>query len=202
MPVTVFVWLPHAAGIGHASLSVTGGPYISWWPTLTEIGERPGSGVSRPMGQDKALERKVPDYASAPITSLDEGRIARWWTSYSGRPANEGFTDRRRAYVVPTGNKWDMLAANCSNAVLAALLAGGAGQNERVTALITGRATITPVLIREVADALSGIGGADDLDTKLGVLPSEIMAYGSHMARQLSKAVSSAVGQTISKLKP
>ncbi len=201
MSATVFVWHPHAGGIGHASLAITGGLYISWWPGLAEIGENRGNAVSRPIGQDKALERGVPNYASAPITSLDEGRIAQWWTTYSGRPAKESFADRRRTFVVPTANKWDMLAANCSNAVLAALLAGGAGQNERVAALVTGRDTITPLLIQAVADALAGIGGANDLDTKLGVLPSEITEYGSHAAKRLGQAVSSIVDRAI-KFKP
>ena len=74
MSITVFVWDPGTDAYGHASLSIDGGAYVSWWPSDQKKGEGKLLGpmlgsraYSSTMKQDKLAEKRIPSWASAPI---------------------------------------------------------------------------------------------------------------------------------------
>ena len=85
MAIIVFVWLPKTGSVGHASMTGQGF-YLSWWPDPNAphapnstpdgfyFSGMPGRRLS--VGEDKKAEKRIPDYASAPIPELDEAAIA------------------------------------------------------------------------------------------------------------------------------
>ena len=77
MAATIFVWAPHGKQIGHASLGLSDGTYISWWPGSDDPKDVLDSTArSYGMRNDKKEEKGIPTYASAPINNLNEHVIS------------------------------------------------------------------------------------------------------------------------------
>ncbi|MGZ8471225.1 MAG: hypothetical protein ACXWZ7_17635 [Gemmatirosa sp.] len=158
MAATIFVWRPVGVNVGHASLSVGRGTYISWWPSDEHVLDSPAQ--SSGMRADKGFEGhpgppRNPDYASAPITGLDEDRIVSWWAEMSGRRPDDN--SRSRHEPLPAIGRFKLLGANCSNMVARALLVGGLPQRYPLAAAILAtNALMTPLLMIDVAEAITG----------------------------------------------
>jgi len=102
--------------VGHASLSLTNGTYISWWPGSVNFKQLPflpltfsANGVAPAnLAQDTALEYQPPD-TSIRIPTINETAVDNWWASFK-----------------TPGKKWNVTSQNCSTTVFDALKAGGA----------------------------------------------------------------------------
>ena len=118
MPIKVYVWEPKGSdSCGHASMELSDGTYISWWPNWWEGNEgkveqamkkAPGY-QNRTLDTDINAEQRVPDYTfTIPArVGLDEDGIKCWWARMKSR------------------KKWSILN-NCCDAVKQAFVAGGA----------------------------------------------------------------------------
>ena len=95
MTVHVYVWLPELPQVGHASLELGDGTYISLWP-----GEESFDQI-----EDKEEEERSPD-RRFDIDGLDERKIKRWWTDFKK-------------------TSWSLLGQNCCKTVIDGLRKGG-----------------------------------------------------------------------------
>ena len=113
MPIKVYVWTPEGGNVGHASMELSDGTYISWWPEYG--GKAQQTAMKAPGFQNRTLEDDVRDEGKNPDYTfiipaklgLDEGSIKRWWAS------------------MKSTEKWSLLN-NCCGAVKRAFEAGGA----------------------------------------------------------------------------
>ena len=138
----VFVWEPRGTNIGHASLALNDGTYVSWWPG--------GAGaMSSSMTEDKQQEGQIPDWASAPIRGLDEAAMSAAWREISGRMP--GWRPDRRDVKSATG-EYDFAINNCSDMVLNILKAGGLLTRYPATRSLAA-IVVTPLLIKRIAIA-------------------------------------------------
>lgn len=165
MPITVFVWDPHVDMYGHASLSVDNGPYVSWWPSgqLEGAGAKTGKhllgsrATASSMRRDKVSEKRVPSWASAPISCLDEQAIALWWKKLSGR---SGLPLDEKSPNLANG-RYNVLTTSCAGVVFEALVVGGLHKSALASAVASRLGKIVaPNDLKDVADALSGHFGA------------------------------------------
>lgn len=177
MAITVFVWDPHVDMYGHASLSVQDGPYISWWPSsqLSGAGAKVGTGmlgsraVASSMRQDKSSEKRIPSWASAPISCLDEEAIAGWWKKLSGRSGQP--LDEKTPKL--SNGRYNVLTTSCAGVVFEALVVGGLHKNPLAGALASQLGTvISPDDLKDIADALSGQFGT--LSAFKYVIPTDV----------------------------
>ena len=177
MTITVFVWDPHVDMYGHASLHVRDGPYISWWPSnrVEGAGAKVGTGmlgsraIASAMRQDKASEKRIPSWASAPIDGLDEAAIAAWWKKLSGR---SGLPLDEKTPRFSNG-RYNVLTTSCAGVVFEALVVGGLHKNPMASAVASLLGTvIAPNDLKDIADALSGNFGT--LDAVKYVVPTDV----------------------------
>lgn len=104
---------------GHASLTLSDGTYISWWPQgqgresipfVSQVYSAPAI-IPRSFDDDVRAESVVPDvFVYIPSSLLDEASIRNWWGTFSSNP----------------DSRWQTLQQNCSTTVKDALVAGGA----------------------------------------------------------------------------
>lgn len=175
MSVTIFVWKPKSGNIGHASLKVDGGVYVSWWPNPSGAGVAVGTaqkkGDAAPMFGSTAVassmafdrraeadkrieENRNPDWASAPIKGLDEGQINRWYRELS--PSSPlGPSRHTPLATVGQYNLWDR---QCASTVVQALLVGGLTPTRfpLAAAVLAKVSYITPLDVIDIASAMSG----------------------------------------------
>ena len=114
MPIKVYVWKPKGDdSYGHASMELSDGTYISWWP---EYGGKAEQTTKRAHGfQNRTLEEDVRDEGRNPDRTfiipskvgLEEGEIKKWWAKKKSE------------------EKWHIFN-NCCDAVKGAIEAGGA----------------------------------------------------------------------------
>ena len=114
MPIKVYVWKPKGDDrYGHASMELSDGTYISWWP---EYGGKAEQKTKRAPGfQNRTLEDDVRDEERNPDRTfiipskvgLEEGEIKKWWAKKKSE------------------EKWNIFN-NCCDAVKGAIEAGGA----------------------------------------------------------------------------
>jgi hypothetical protein len=123
--VTVFVWNFMGINVawGHASLELSDGTYISWWPagatpeTLPFLAQAEyavsmhDAVENRTYAQDVHEEfDKDPDWHVI-VGGLNESAIAKWWKKFK------------------TTHQWSLQIQNCSTTVADALWAGGAEEH-------------------------------------------------------------------------
>ena len=108
MTVTVYVWLPKAGAVGHASMKLENGTYISLWPSegVTKTNKKKSQHGERneSLDEDIYYEERPPDLVFH-ISDLDEGAIQRWWDNFD--------------------EKYNLIRQNCCNTVIGGLRAGG-----------------------------------------------------------------------------
>ena len=111
MTVTIYVWLPRLDSLGHASMKLGNGTYISLWPAEDKTGKKKKKGKkenhqerSESLEEDIDLEERDPD-ARYRINGLDENAIQEWWDHFDER--------------------WHLLSQNCARTVIEGLRAGG-----------------------------------------------------------------------------
>ncbi|KAL3855690.1 hypothetical protein ACJMK2_014896 [Sinanodonta woodiana] len=96
MPIKVYIWLPHGENLGHSSLELSDGTYISWWPTkkefknkssiVTRVGSilRSPAALSENLDEDNGLEGNPPNIIyTLPDGRIDEDAIREWWVPFS-----------------------------------------------------------------------------------------------------------------------
>ncbi|XP_041361350.1 uncharacterized protein LOC121377432 [Gigantopelta aegis] len=124
----VNIWFPGSGRIGHASLELSSGRYISWWPSNNKnSGENVnelGAGIVTGYGQD-TLDDDIESEGRRPTKvfnlddlHLDEEAIEEWWIGWINGWIN-GWT-------------YMLVGANCCNVVYNALQAGGAAFSPNV----------------------------------------------------------------------
>lgn len=121
--LTVHIWRGEVGSpnLGHASITLDNGTYISWWPQefsnpLDLPGRFMNAGALWTVGvnayQSRSYEGDIhgesgnPD-ADIAITGLDETAIELWWNDFT------------------SNHRWSTLGQNCSTTVAQALQAGG-----------------------------------------------------------------------------
>lgn len=114
MVVTVYVWLQRGQNVGHGSLALSDGTYISWWPSedknKTAVAfhwKSIDASTSPSYSEDKEAEGHDAD-SRITIERLDEAAIRRWWAQFSDV------------------SKYHILGNNCCTVVFKALKEGGA----------------------------------------------------------------------------
>lgn len=162
---TTFVWYPTAKNVGHAALALGNGTYVSWWPD----GDKKGLGSTGATSSSISVDRKIegglgkpprnPDYASGPLTKLNEADIENWWLKISGRIKGEHHAERQATKAI-AGGRYDMAAKNCADLVLQALIVGGMPKAYPITSAMRGTNIITsPLYIKDLSEAMTGNSG-------------------------------------------
>ncbi|XP_041361474.1 uncharacterized protein LOC121377519 [Gigantopelta aegis] len=114
----VNIWFPGSGRIGHASLELSSGRYISWWPSDNKNSGKKanklGAGLVTGYGQD-TLDDDIESEGGYPTKvidldslNLDEDAIEEWWIGWIN------------------GGTYTLLGPNCCKVVYDALRAGGA----------------------------------------------------------------------------
>lgn len=119
--INVFVWLPKRSGgqknVGHASMTVGGATYISWWPD-----EAAGFGRDFHPIRNKSYKSDVrdeggdPDW-TIPLDGLDEQAILEWWASFG--------LSRGGVELQGPLPPYNLAEQNCSTVVARGLKTGG-----------------------------------------------------------------------------
>jgi len=160
------------------------GTYISWWPS-DDVFESPARSYG--MRNDRAEEAgKNPDYASAPISKLDEAAISKWWQEISGR--SPGDLSQSRHEPRAAHGKFQLLkGANCSNMVVRGLFVGGFAKHYPLAATIVGSNPImTPLTLIDIAEAATGDFG-DKLLSMVrspGPVTATVRSYWEYVGRR------------------
>ncbi|XP_041367538.1 uncharacterized protein LOC121382105 [Gigantopelta aegis] len=95
----VYIWFPKETHIGHASLELSNGRYISWWPheaKKTEPMTLDGL-AHESLEDDVKAEERGPDKIFH--LDYDEEKIEDWWIEWSNR-GNYNLVDTNCCWVV------------------------------------------------------------------------------------------------------
>ena len=90
MTVTVYVWGPHSEQVGHASMKLGDGTYVSLWPgedkagkkTKSKKGKKQDIHTSENLDEDTEAEGRGPDHTFS-ICGLNESKIRSWWIGFN-----------------------------------------------------------------------------------------------------------------------
>ena len=87
MTVTVYVWGPQSGQVGHASMELGDGTYISLWPGEDKAGKKKKGKkqdihTSENLTEDTEAEGRGPDHYFS-IYGLDERNIRSWWIGFN-----------------------------------------------------------------------------------------------------------------------
>ena len=116
MTVTVYVWLPRLGQVGHASMRLENGTYISLWPGEDKTGKKKKrkkvkkgkkeNHSERSESLEEDIENEDRRYDSSfVIKGLNEIDIQTWWYNFN--------------------ITWSLLGQNCCKTVIDGLRAGG-----------------------------------------------------------------------------
>jgi hypothetical protein len=154
MGATIFVWYPRGENVGHGSMALSDGTYISWWPS-GDVFDSPAA--SQGMRGDKRSEGgRIPNYASPPIERLDERKVSEWWQQISGRRPGD-YSAARHEVRSALGRFQLLEGSNCSNMVVRALVVGGVETHYPVAAAIIGtNSLMTPMMLVDIAESMTG----------------------------------------------
>ena len=88
--VTVYIWPPHGTKVGHASMELPDGTYISWWPANKSSKSKSGfkavlstANLSDSLEEDEMTEGANPNEYVIP--ELNVTAIKAWWKKNSHR---------------------------------------------------------------------------------------------------------------------
>ena len=90
MTVTVYVWGPLSEQVGHASMKLGDGTYVSLWPgkdkagkkTKRKKGKYQDIHTSENLDDDIKAEGRSPDHTFS-ICGLNESTIRAWWIGFN-----------------------------------------------------------------------------------------------------------------------
>lgn len=113
----VFVWDYYNINrVGHASMLLSDGTYISWWPLDGTIKTIPfveqtweGTGTAVPDYSEDYDSEGSTHANSFRVWGIDNDAVKAWWDGFKG----------------VEGQKWKLTSQNCSTIVYKAILAGG-----------------------------------------------------------------------------
>lgn len=161
---TVFVWYPKNGNVGHASMQLDAGGYVSWWPSknINLKNHSTKDAASPGISEDKKSEGGIPNYASPPIKGLDEAAMLKHWCKLSGRLPKEGHKIAQEMKFIP-GGSYDLFTKSCAGVVLDVLIAGGMFSKYPLTAsMASNNLVVSPLLIKDLSEAMAG-----DLSNKI-----------------------------------
>ena len=118
------------------------------------------------ISSDTREENRPPDFASAPISGLDESAIIKFWNGMNAttRDYGRGGKQAGPTELVPSGPRttYNLYTNNCSTVVLKCLVAGGLYDVFPVTErLMSAALVITPEDIRMLANVVTDFAGGD-----------------------------------------
>ena len=90
MTVTVYIWRAQGDQVGHASMKLGDGTYISLWPgedkagkkKKRKVGKKQDIHTSENLQEDIDEEGRDPDHVFH-ISGLDERKIRTWWIGFN-----------------------------------------------------------------------------------------------------------------------
>lgn len=110
----VYYWAWRDGNVGHLSMSLSDGTYLSYWPQDAVnvkndlFSKCPGSQLPN-LRSDIESEGRQPDVTeSIPSGAIDEYKIKTWWSN-----------------IIRRGTEYNMLWSNCSHMIRRALEVGG-----------------------------------------------------------------------------
>ena len=141
MTVKVYVWRAEGSQVGHASMELGDGTYVSLWPGKGKAGKKKKKGkrqhtcTSEDLEEDIAEEKRSPTHTFY-IHRLDENNIKGWW---------HGFNK----------NSWSW-TQNCCKTVIDGLRVGGSDRKLNPIDRVYYNATIiwTPRRVAKYCQAL------------------------------------------------
>ena len=90
MTVTVYVWRANGSQVGHASMELGDGTYISLWPGEGKAGKKKKQkkGKKQDIRTSENLEEDIAEEKRSPthtfyIHGLNENKIKRWWHGFN-----------------------------------------------------------------------------------------------------------------------
>ena len=116
LTVTVYVWLPRGGQVGHASMCLGNGTYISLWPGEDKMGKKK---------KRKKIEKEKKEHHNERSESLEED-IDNEGRSYDKSFVFEGLDiDAIQQWWDNFNTRWSLLGQNCCKTVIDGLRAGG-----------------------------------------------------------------------------
>nr|XP_023020992.1 uncharacterized protein LOC111509465 [Leptinotarsa decemlineata] len=124
--IEVILWLPKVPNVGHLSLELSDGFYISFWPEKESRWKKTSRGNT--YEDDRRAEGRGPDEVLyLPPEIVDQEKIKRWW--------NRVMDDK----------EYNLMLNNCSSVVREALRKGGIYEDPVLKGLdAVGRPLDTP----------------------------------------------------------
>ncbi|XP_060594139.1 uncharacterized protein LOC132748505 [Ruditapes philippinarum] len=86
--IVVYVWRPSGDYVGHSSLQLSDGTYISWWPegdcgpTNPRAKAAPNDSLENDI---KAEGNRQPHAYRIKVSSEEQNAIVRWWTNFKAK---------------------------------------------------------------------------------------------------------------------
>ena len=144
--IKIYIWKYEGSKAGqrwgHASMELSNGVYISWWPNKREVTDTSrlnpniytaNAYKGREYKDDLRDEKQMPDYVII-IDGLDEEAIMDWWIEYQ------------------KNRDWSSLSRNCSTTIAKALEAGGGDKYSDFLDLFNS--VWTPEAVRDYANSI------------------------------------------------
>ncbi|XP_046571977.1 uncharacterized protein LOC124280131 [Haliotis rubra] len=109
----IYIWMPLGVQqVGHASLHLSNGEYISWWPQEVGSGLKKQRRFNRSLKDDNVAEKMPPDYEyRISSTKLDLDEMMKRWEKQKDT------------------SRYSLLRQNCCRVVYNVLRAGGAPES-------------------------------------------------------------------------
>lgn len=113
--IQIFLWKFHGKNVGHLSMALSNGTYISFWPNEDLQLKRKKNPASLSYEDDEYSQgRPADNVLELPDDIVDQEKIKVWWSDYVDH------------------NKYHLLTNNCALVVQQALLVGGIFQSGSV----------------------------------------------------------------------
>lgn len=85
MPAEVYIWPPFEENVGHSSMKLSDGTYISYWPSEKVSKEKPECppSLAGSVEEDASNEKeRDPNIYVVEISDSGEKKIKEWWDKY------------------------------------------------------------------------------------------------------------------------
>lgn len=172
MTVKVYIWEKQKdqGTVGHASMSLSDGTHISWWPKDEISKDKTGKQLSSPAIQGQTLEADISFEECDPVVytldmcSADEKKIKTWWTNFTAK-----------------NDQYHLLTMNCSTVVYMAL--------KEVYPSLKLLGAVTPIWTPgaiEMVVKLLGAGVTDFSDGRIQELKSQFSQLASQYTEFLN----------------
>ncbi|XP_060554978.1 uncharacterized protein LOC132715893 isoform X2 [Ruditapes philippinarum] len=86
--IVVYVWRPSGDYVGHSSLQLSDGTYISWWPEGECDHKNPRAKASPMDSLEQDIEAegdRKPNVYKIKVSNEEQYAIVQWWTNFKGK---------------------------------------------------------------------------------------------------------------------